>query len=513
MPHEQMTWFARRKQPPLDTPPASNPVRTPPQSPATESDIADAYRLILRREPDADGWRQYAERLRDGLSLNDLISSLLSSDEYRDRCAQRPSAPADAPSPSPLGGEGRSADPSVDRPAASPSIDPRDVIRRYTVEELAETSDEYFRRVDDPTPLMSKPFTFLHETPEMLQNLGLLLSGLHLGKTMTVLDFGAGTCWLSRYLVQLHCYPICCDVSPAALAIGRRLFEAYPIIGPAVSVPVFLPFDGHRLELEDESVDRVVCFDAFHHVPNPAEVIAEFGRVLRPGGIAGFSEPGRRHSQSAQSQYEMRNHRVLENDIDVTAIFAMGRQAGFTDLAVKVLIDRAVGPDEYREVQSGRPTPATKDAVWRAASDTMVNRSIFFLHKGPVGLDSRGHEGLAHLIATEQTDCRVAPGEPATLAFRLTNTGRATWLHRNREIFGIVRLASHLYDSSNRIVEVDHSRHDLPSDVRPGETIAMSVTVPLPALGDCWLSFDLVAEGVTWFENIGSQPIVVRIRR
>jgi hypothetical protein len=84
-------------------------------------------------------------------------------------------------------------------------IDPKDVMRRYSVEELNETADAYFRRLSDPTPLMSKPFTFLHEAPEALQNLGLLLSGLHLGKTMTVLDFGAGTCWLSRFLAQLIC--------------------------------------------------------------------------------------------------------------------------------------------------------------------------------------------------------------------------------------------------------------------------------------------------------------------
>ena len=35
------------------------------------------------------------------------------------------------------------------------------------------------------------------------------------------------------------------------------------------------------------SVDRIVCFDAFHHAPNPRAVIREFGRVLADGGIAG----------------------------------------------------------------------------------------------------------------------------------------------------------------------------------------------------------------------------------
>ena len=55
-------------------------------------------------------------------------------------------------------------------------IDPKEVMRRYSVEELCATADDCFRVVGDPTPLMSKPFAFLHETPQMLENLGLLLA-------------------------------------------------------------------------------------------------------------------------------------------------------------------------------------------------------------------------------------------------------------------------------------------------------------------------------------------------
>ena len=79
-------------------------------------------------------------------------------------------------------------------------IRPDDVIGGVSLA-LCDTP-EYYRRIPDPLPLMAKPLAFLHETPEMLENLGRLLSSLQLGRTMTVLDFG-GTCWLSRYLVQL----------------------------------------------------------------------------------------------------------------------------------------------------------------------------------------------------------------------------------------------------------------------------------------------------------------------
>ena len=392
-------------------------------------------------------------------------------------------------------------------------IDPKDVMRRYTVEELCETAEQYYRSVSDPTPLMSKPFSFLHETPEALQNLGLLLSGLHLGKTMTVLDFGAGTCWLSRVLTQLNCQMICCDASRTALDIGRRLFEEHPLIGTVAFKPVFLPFDGRRIELPDESVDRIVCFDSFHHVPNPAELITQFGRVLKKGGIAGFSEPGQHHSQSPQSQYEMSNYRVLENDIDVNEIFHFAQAAGFTELSLKVVNDMEMSLSQHN-LLFGQPgdTERLRSDLWNQTYNAMHNRAIFFLHKGPLARDSRSHIGLGHVIRIDKTDYVVQAGQPLRLTVSVTNSGDASWLNTNSEIFGIVRLAAHLYDGDGALLNIDFSRHELPAPVGPGETVNMTIEESLPGSGRYRLAFDLVAEGVTWFENVGSTPVVVTVR-
>ncbi len=396
-------------------------------------------------------------------------------------------------------------------------IDPKDVIRQHSVESLNETADEYFRRIVDPTPLMAKPFAFLHETPEMLENLGRLLAGLHLGKTMVVLDFGAGTGWLSRFLAQLNCQPICCDVSAAALAIGERLLEELPLVGTAAFRPRFTHFDGHRLDLPDESVDRVICFDAFHHVPNQARILAEFGRVLRPGGIAGFSEPGREHSATPQSQYEMRNHRVLENDIVLEDIAALARNTGFTDVRVKVVTDDMdVSLDEYLCLVGARQNPSRerdelRDDLYNRAHNGTVTRSIFFLHKGPIRRDSRSHLGLAHRIVPGQTDVRATARVPFVLRFHLANTGAATWLATNDEIFGVVRLGSHLYDSEERLLDVDFSRHGLVRSVEPGATEDLEIQLTMNSPGRYRMGFDLVAEGVTWFENVGSEPVYVTV--
>ena len=320
----------------------SSPERSSPDLSARDADIRHAYRLILGREPDAEGLRHYRERVASGLPLTTLIASLLDSEEYRERAHGRASSSTD-------GAADQDRSPPESGATLADLVRPADVIARYSVEELLETAEESYRRIPDVAPLMSKPWSFAHEAPELLENLGHLLGGLELGKTMTVLDFGAGTCWLSRCLAQLNCRPICCDPSPTALEIGRRLFAEQPLIGTTVYQPTFLRFDGHRIDLPDESVDRIICFDAFHHIPNQAEVLNEFGRVLKDGGIAGFSEPGSHHSAAPQSQYEMRHHRVLENDIDVLGIARLAQRAGFTNVTVKALSNRSLRLDELLE--------------------------------------------------------------------------------------------------------------------------------------------------------------------
>jgi FkbM family methyltransferase len=66
---------------------------------ATEDDIVYAYRLILKRDPDPDGWAHYRKLVAQGLSLDRLIRSFANSDEYRLRLTDE-----STPTPVDLGG-------------------------------------------------------------------------------------------------------------------------------------------------------------------------------------------------------------------------------------------------------------------------------------------------------------------------------------------------------------------------------------------------------------------------
>ncbi|MGW4212071.1 class I SAM-dependent methyltransferase [Lentzea sp. NPDC004789] len=88
------------------------------------------------------------------------------------------------------------------------------------------------------------------------------------------LDAACGTGRYAEFLAGRGHRVIGVDSSPEMLARARaRVPEAEFVLG-----------DLHRLPVDDAEVDLVVCALALTHVPALGPVMAEFARVLRPGG-------------------------------------------------------------------------------------------------------------------------------------------------------------------------------------------------------------------------------------
>lgn len=271
-------------------------------------------------------------------------------------------------------------------------IDPRELIAHYSLAEHAGFADDYFAGREDHAYLFQKPFYHPQACAPLVENLGALLGGLALHAGDRVLDFAAGSCWLSRILVQLGCVVTSCDASARALEIGRLLFDRFPPV-MASGMPAFLHFNGSEVALSDASLDRVVVNDAFHHIPNPAQVLAEFYRVLDDDGVVGMSEPGRFHSQTKDSQYEMRTFNVIENNFVVEDIWAMAQAAGFRDIRVlPVLRQHALNLEQYLAcVHDGLINKRTLQELIQGT----INHSIVFLYK------SECQDGLVSPILNE----------------------------------------------------------------------------------------------------------------
>ncbi len=79
---------------------------------------------------------------------------------------------------------------------------------------------------------------------------------------------------------------------------------------------------------------------------------------------------------------------------------------------------------------------------------------------------------------------------------------------RARATYGrrLVRLGAQLASADGSLINRDHARAWLPADLEPGHEVDVPIEVVAPASrGRYRLRFDLVCEGIDWFERCGSQ--------
>jgi len=462
-----------------------------------ETGIDFVYRFVLARPVDEEGRSRYLRRMQDeGMTLREVAAEIAASDEFQTRLRNTIARERDHAT-----GALSQSEAFVDAGALQTTL---------SVEELARTADDYYRTtLQFAERYLAKPFADPRDTPDLLGSFAQLVSGLRLVPGMAVLDFGAGACWTTRCLTQLGCAAIALDVSPTALDLGQQLYARLPPIGECPA-PRFLVFDGRHIDLPDASIDRIFCFDAFHHVPNPAEVMLELGRVLRPGGIAGFSEPGRHHSRGARSQYEMKNYTAIENDVVMEDIWRWGHAAGFAELELAVFDTESyrVPLREFEEIARGGR------ALARYAERVRVflqGHQTFFLTKGgPVTKDSREREGLKGEITVQLERTHVRRGEAIPGHATVQNVGSVTWLPGST-VHGGVNLGVHLRARDGRPIAVDFARIRLEDATAPGRTQRIEFALAPPDPGDYLLEFDLVSEGVGWFEMNGSATVTLAV--
>ncbi len=99
----------------------------------------------------------------------------------------------------------------------------------------------------------------------------------------TVLDAGCGVGYGSHFIGTLAEDVLGVDLSEDAIAYARERYGSETV--------EFRVMDLAALDLPDASFDAVCAFEVIEHVPAPEAVLAELGRVLRPGGTLVVSTP------------------------------------------------------------------------------------------------------------------------------------------------------------------------------------------------------------------------------
>lgn len=105
------------------------------------------------------------------------------------------------------------------------------------------------------------------------------------------------------------------------------------------------------------------------------------------------------------------------------------------------------------------------------------------------------------------------PGDPLTYRIKVGNQGSASWRARpeHGSDEGVVRLGAHLLPPDDGEIPVwDFGRADLAADMPPGREADIDMVLQAPEQpGTYQVEFDMVAEGVAWFEDRGS-PVIRR---
>jgi ubiquinone/menaquinone biosynthesis C-methylase UbiE len=108
------------------------------------------------------------------------------------------------------------------------------------------------------------------------------MAGLIQSPADTVLEIGCGTGVVARAIArrpEMNGSVTAVDISPHLIEIARRLAQEGGLGGRID----FRVGDAHALDLPEGGFDVVVMHTLVSHVANPAEVLAEGRRLLRPG--------------------------------------------------------------------------------------------------------------------------------------------------------------------------------------------------------------------------------------
>jgi pyruvate-formate lyase-activating enzyme len=111
-------------------------------------------------------------------------------------------------------------------------------------------------------------------------------------------------------------------------------------------------------------------------------------------------------------------------------------------------------------------------------------------------------------IAVDGKTLLACRDQKLDLEVTVRNRGGAAWLARSFSGRRLVRLGAQLHDHERKLLDLNYARAFLPHALAMGERAV--VQIELPAVnrgGEYWLKFDMVSEGVDWFENGGS-PVV-----
>ncbi|HEY8223714.1 MAG TPA: methyltransferase domain-containing protein, partial [Pyrinomonadaceae bacterium] len=384
-------------------------------------------------------------------------------------------------------------------------------------------AEEYLGRLSEERRhhLRTKPFYNLRHKPTKYKNEGMdedmhrhfcdfanIAVRLALPAGSRILDVGCGSGWLSEYFARLGYEVKGIDISPALIDMSRERVDGVPY-GVDHETPLRCTFEIHDVEAAPlaEKFDAIVCYDSLHHFEDERSVIRNLAQMLPIGGQL-FILEGRRPAAGSVSETEllevMREFQTLESPFDDEYLRALLDENGFAIVGDYVSVNGLF----EREMLEGQRLPLdtiSTDYYYLNCQKVCAGRGASTVP------DSRAPGILsARLSLKDPINNRVAPGSTMILPISVENMGDTLWLTSDTSRAGVVVPAVRVFDDSGALVNEFHGEPPLPRAIAPGQTVEISIEYQTPQrAGDYKIIIDLVDQNICWFEQKGSQPLII----
>lgn len=355
--------------------------------------------------------------------------------------------------------------------------------------------------------LETKPFSAppSFELATCLRTFAHIVEQLKLGLRAQVLDVGCGPGWMSEYLARCGYWVTGIDISEDMVEIARlRIAQIPGQVGEGIDAHAEFHAMPVREMPWEARFDAAILYDTMHHFDNELETLRVILRTLVPGGTIYIREGARPAPGSYSEQAlidEMRTWSTLESPFDPRYLLQVVGDAGFEDVRRLVEVDELVDVGDFR-----RPFQALVRFARYRAGRGEINTVIA---RKPVGVgpasDATNFSG--RLETEGPWDLTAEPGK-ALRWVTVTNNGQAFWPSGNVFPFptGVVTVAPYHVGPDRERIEL--ARTTLPHGLPAGASASVLVRLDADAVAR-EVRIDLVREGLAWFSELGSEPLVV----
>ncbi len=118
------------------------------------------------------------------------------------------------------------------------------------------------------------------------------------------------------------------------------------------------------------------------------------------------------------------------------------------------------------------------------------------------------NKGFSARIRVLSSPIRAQAAQSTPVRVKVKNIGGALWPDRTHSGRRLIRLGAQLFDPDRKMIELNYARAFLPHPLVAHKSVVLNIELPpLNRTGEFWLKFDMVSEGVDWFEPAGSKVV------